>query len=91
MEMITFEKAYEIVMNSAFSTGSEKVSFMNSLGRVLAGSVVSDIDMPPFNKASVDGFACRKSEQEFELEIIETISAGRTPEKSLGLLQCSRI
>jgi molybdopterin molybdotransferase len=49
------------------------------------------MDMPAFNKASVDGFACRKSEIYNELEIIETIPAGRNPEKTLGKDQCSRI
>jgi molybdopterin molybdotransferase len=91
MEMISFEKAYEIVMNSSFSTGIEEILFSRSLGRVLAGDVISDIDMPPFNKASVDGFACRRSELDKELEIIETIRAGVPPEKSIDVNQCSRI
>jgi molybdopterin molybdotransferase len=91
MEMISFEEAYEIVMNSAFSTGQETVSFAESLNRVLAGAVRSDIDLPPFNKASVDGFAIRKSDMGNELEIIETIPAGKDPEKSVGENQCSRI
>ena len=91
MEMITFEKAYEIVINSAFHTGTETIPFTNSLNRVLSGNVVSDIDMPPFNKASVDGFACRKSDIDRDLEIIETIPAGKSPEKILSENQCSRI
>ena len=62
IEMITFEKAKEIVMNSGFETGLESIPLTDSLGRILAGDVISDVDMPPFNKASVDGFACRKSE-----------------------------
>jgi molybdopterin molybdotransferase len=91
MEMISFEKAYEIVMNSSFSTGTEEVMFTDSLNRILAGNVISDIDMPPFDKASVDGFACRKQDLDHELEIIETIPAGKVPEKAPGKDQCSRI
>ncbi len=91
MEMITFEKAFEIVMNSAFRTGTETVPYTGSSGRILAENIVSDIDMPPFNKASVDGFACRKAELGNELEIIETIPAGMWPEKPVGNMQCSRI
>jgi molybdopterin molybdotransferase len=91
MEIITFEKATEIVLNSSFITATEKISFIHSLDRVLADEVMSDMDMPPFNKASVDGFACRKSELGNELEIIETIPAGKWPEKSIGKQQCSRI
>ncbi len=91
MEMIPFEKAYEIVMNSAFSTGTETIPFTDALNRVLAEPVTSDIDMPPFNKASVDGFALRKSDIGNDLEIIETIPAGKHPDRNLGTNQCSRI
>lgn len=91
MEMIPFEKAHDIVMNSVFSTGTEIVSFTDSLNRVLAVQVTSDMDMPPFNKASVDGFAIRKSDINNDLEIIETIPAGKFPEKYISKNQCSRI
>ncbi len=91
MEMIPFEKAFGIVMDSSFSTGTDLVPFQDSLDRILAEDIKSDIDMPPFNKASVDGFACRKSELDHELEIIETIPAGKIPEKAIGIDQCSKI
>ena len=91
LDIITYERAFENVMDSSFSTPIEQISFVNSLGRVLAADVASDTDMPPFNKATVDGFACRKSELINELEIIETIRAGKSPEKALGRQQCTRI
>lgn len=91
MEIITFEKAYKTVITSAFSTGTESVSFIDSLNRVLAGDITSDMDIPPFNKATVDGFACRKADLETDLEIIETIAAGVQPQKTIFENQCSRI
>ncbi|MCX6252889.1 MAG: molybdopterin molybdotransferase MoeA [Bacteroidia bacterium] len=91
MEIITFEEAYRIVLNSALNTGTETVSFIDSLNRVLAGDITSDMDIPPFNKATVDGFACRKANLELELEIIETIAAGMQPENAISEHQCSRI
>jgi molybdopterin molybdotransferase len=91
MDMITFEEAYKIVMNSSFSTGTEVIPFEKSLNRILAEDVFSDTDMPPFNKSSVDGFACRRKELGRELEIIETIPAGKWPEKSPATGECSRI
>ena len=39
------------------------------------------MDMPPFNKATVDGFACRKADLAAELELIETIPAGKSASK----------
>jgi len=89
--MIPFEKAYEIVMSSSFPMKTENVDFTKSLSRILAGNVISDMEMPPFNKASVDGFACKKPDLAVDLEIIETIPAGRWPEKKVGKGQCSRI
>lgn len=89
--MIPFRKAYEIVIGSSFSTGTERIPFNKSLGRILARDVISDIDMPPFNKASVDGFACRRSELSRDLEVIETIPAGKIPDKALGKEQCAKI
>lgn len=91
MEMIQFKDAYDTVMKSAFSTGNETVELADSLDRVLEADVLSDIDMPPFTRSSVDGFACRRSELEHELEVIETIPAGKAPMKMIGKGQCSRI
>ncbi len=91
MEMITFEKAYEIVMNSEVSSGTENIQFQNSHGRILAGNVVSDTDMPPFDKASMDGFACSRKDIGLDLKVIETIPAGKFPEKEIRNGECSRI
>ena len=91
MEMISLEKAYETVLASAISTGNETIPFTSSLGRVLARDIASDMDMPPFNKSTVDGFACRSEDLGSELEIIETIAAGNSPSKNVGQGMCARI
>lgn len=89
--MVSFEEAYETVINSVRSTGFESVSFIESLNRILAEDIFSDMDMPPFNKATVDGFACRKADLGKEMEILETIAAGMQPSKMINAEQCSRI
>jgi molybdopterin molybdotransferase len=89
--MISFDEAYKIVINSFTTTGTESVSFIESLGRILADDIRSDMDMPPFNKATVDGFACRKGDLSDELVILETIAAGMKPTKFVSERQCSRI
>ena len=89
--MILFEDALNIVKSSAFIKGVEKVGFMDSLNRVLAEDVKSDMQMPPFDKSAVDGYACRKEDMFNELEIIETIPAGTAPQKKVGKNQCSKI
>ena len=89
--MITFEKAFDIVMNSVFETGAEIIPFENSSQRILDEDIVSDIDMPPFNRSAVDGYACKRSEINGELEVVETIAAGKVPFMMVGKNQCSKI
>ncbi|MBD3180188.1 MAG: molybdopterin molybdenumtransferase MoeA [Candidatus Latescibacteria bacterium] len=92
IKMIPFEKAYRIMMETAEPVKNiEKVPLIDSGGRVLAGDIRSDVDMPPFNKSAMDGFACRLEDTGSTLEIIETIPAGREPDKKIGPGQCSRI
>jgi molybdopterin molybdotransferase len=91
MEMITFEEAYRTVLISAFSTGTETVSFEDSLNRILAEDIESDMEIPPFNRSAVDGYACRKRDLNNELEVVEVISAGQVPSKNVCKNQCSKI
>lgn len=89
--MISFEQALDIVMSTSFRTGTETISYTDALNRVLAGNINSDMDLPPFKKSSVDGFACRKTDLGNDLEILETVPAGNWPSKTIGCNQCSRI
>jgi len=89
--MISFEKALETVLNSARLLGSERIDFKCALNRVLAEDVVSDMDMPPFNKSAMDGFACRRADLGNELTVVETIPAGYVPQKTIAVNQCSKI
>lgn len=89
--MISFEEAYKIVIDSAILTGSERIPFTESAGRILAQAVYSDQDMPPFNRSAVDGYACRRADLGMDLEMMEVIAAGREPLKEVGEGQCSKI
>ena len=89
--MIKFDDAFEIMMGSARRLGMERVGIERALNRVLAEDVASDIDMPPFNKSAMDGFACRRADLANELTIIETIPAGLVPKKVIEQNQCAKI
>ena len=89
--MILFEDAYKLVINSAVKVENEYVGLNNSLNRILAEDVISDINMPPFDKSAMDGFACRKEDIFNELQIIEVIPAGIAPEKRIEKNLCSKI
>jgi molybdopterin molybdotransferase len=64
------------------------------LGWVLAEEVASDLSMPPFDKALMDGYAVRTAdlpEGRGTLTVIDEITAGQTPRLPLGAGQAARI
>lgn len=89
--MLSFEKALDTVLRSARPLGAENVDITDAMNRVLAEDVKSDMDMPPFNKSAMDGYACRRADLANELAVIETIPAGYAPTKSVGPGQCAKI
>jgi molybdopterin molybdotransferase len=64
------------------------------LGAVLAEDVRSDIDMPPYDKSMMDGYAVRTTDVpggRGELAIIEEVMAGKMPRLPLTERQATRI
>lgn len=67
--------------------GAETVALGAALGRVLAADVVADVDVPGFDRSSVDGFAVRAADTQGAGEDTpvvlrlneEVLSAGRVP------------
>jgi molybdopterin molybdotransferase len=89
--MITMEEAEAIIRTDVRTLGVERVPLANCLNRVLREDVVSDIDMPPFDKSAVDGYACRMNDINNPLTPIETIPAGIQPQKTVGPNECAKI
>jgi len=89
--MILFEEALKLVLHNAKIIDIESVKLVDSLNRVLAHDIISDIDMPPFNKSAVDGYACKISDIKNILEVVEIIPAGCVPKKAINENQCSKI
>jgi molybdopterin molybdotransferase len=89
--VIKFEEAIEILRANFLQTGTERTDIKECLNRVLREDIFSDMNMPPFNKSAMDGYACRREDIANELEVIEVIPAGYQPEKTIGKNQCSKI
>jgi molybdopterin molybdotransferase len=89
--LLTLDEALAIVLKSARTLESEPVELAQAIGRVLAQDVASDVDMPPFPKAAMDGYACRRADLGRELSVVETIPAGSLPTQRIGAGQCARI
>ena len=89
--MLSYKEALKIVLDSAPEAGSEYIDFKDALGRILYEDVISDIDLPPFSKSAMDGYACRREDIAHELEVIEIIPAGKDPTKRIQKGQCAKI
>jgi molybdopterin molybdotransferase len=89
--MIPFEQAFDTVMDHVRRLPAERVELAAATGRVLAEPVSTDMDFPPFDKACMDGFACRREDLGQSLEVVETVAAGVVPTRSLGPGQATKI
>ncbi len=55
--MIPIKKALEIVEKETKPLSSERVDLADSVGRVLAEDITADMDLPPFDRSQMDGYA----------------------------------
>ena len=60
--MIPVEKALESVLAHTPCLPVEEVPLEEAVGRVLAEDVASDVDMPPFDRSAMDGYAVRAAD-----------------------------
>jgi molybdopterin molybdotransferase len=92
--MLTVSAAQTLILQHARPLPPETVPLTAALGRVLAEAVASDLDVPPFDKALMDGYAVRAQDLPTgvgSLRVVEEITAGQTPSRSLGAGQASRV
>ncbi len=92
--MHTIEEAFRLVMERSIPLSPARRGLAEALGCMLAEDVVADLDLPPFDKALVDGYAVRAADLSGEdrwLVIGEEITAGRTPTRPLGPREAAAI
>ena len=56
---VAVEEAREAAVSGVVRLAAESVSLDESAGRVLVGDVTSAVDVPPFRRATMDGYAVR--------------------------------
>ena len=79
--MISVDKALAIVLERISSLGAETVALEDALGRILAEDIFADMDLPPFDRARMDGYGVRASDVENVpvcLRVIGEVAAGNT-------------
>ena len=81
--VMEIEKAIEVVTSGATIVGTEEVALEEAAGRVLAIEVTAGLNVPPFDRSSLDGYALNSegtkeasSKEPVKLKILETVGAG---------------
>ena len=92
--MFSFQQAQQIIISKAGSFGEETVFLDDAFGRIVAEPVIANRDYPPFNRATMDGYAlCLKDLEDGTrtFSIVETIFAGQAFRTELAVNQCYKI
>src|SRR4051812_29593597 len=93
--MRSVAEAQRIILEHARPLAAQTAPLSASaLGLVLAEDVASDTDMPPHDKALMDGYAVRCTdlrEGRATLTVVEEVTAGKVPTRSVGPGQATRI
>jgi molybdopterin molybdotransferase len=96
--MITVEEALEKILSHILPLGAEKVSLLQTLGRVIAEDVYASRDIPPFDNSGMDGYAVRwvdvegaSEDRPVRLEVIEDLPAGFISKRTVEKGQAIRI
>ncbi|MEF8914827.1 molybdopterin biosynthesis protein [Natronomonas sp.] len=92
------EEAHEMIDDLDLRPDDETVPLREARGRVLAERVDADLDVPGFDRASVDGYALR-AEDTFgadeadpnRLELVGEVHAGAEPDVEVGAGECAEI
>lgn len=92
--MIDFAEAVETMLSQTFRLPAERLPLDDAVGLVLAEDVASDVDMPPFDKSAMDGFAviaADLAEAPRALRVTQEVAAGAVPTRAVVSGECARI
>ncbi len=92
--MITVQEAISITLRETPGSDPVVVSLLEASGCVLAEDVYSDIDMPPFDKSAMDGYAVRYEDTKTcpsVLDVVGFIPAGVYPDFAIESGQSAKI
>jgi molybdopterin molybdotransferase len=78
--MIPISEAIRIILEQAKPLPRERINLSEALGRVLAEGIIAESDLPPFDRAQMDGYAVRSSDLltvPARLRVVGESAAGR--------------
>jgi molybdopterin molybdotransferase len=98
-ETIAVEEAIALVLGAATPIErTERVGLRESAGRVIAEPPSAPMDVPPFDRAAMDGYAVRADDtfgagryDPRTLRILETVYTGQLPSRPIAAGECVEI
>jgi len=93
-DMVGVEHALKTILDSTTVMQNETLPFRSASGCTLAEEVYADIDIPPFNKSAMDGYAIRSRdslEGTTDFTVTGICAAGSIPEIGIGPGECMKI
>ena len=98
LELCDIEYAKSIVKGVIESYENEEVNLFNSINRILAEDIISNVDVPPFDRSKMDGYAV-KSEDTYDaeednpitLKIVDSVKAGEFSDVEIKNGECIEI
>ena len=92
------DEVKNIISNLAIIRKTEKIYLTETYGRILAEDIHATIDLPPFDRASMDGYAVKAKDtftatedKPVLLNLSEVVKAGNIPKKKLMEGNCVEI
>ena len=93
--LLTVDEAVAAILERARPLDPRLIPLADALGLVLAEPIVADGDLPPFAKATMDGYAVRSADLaaggEHRFRVVAEITAGQTSDRALGPGEAARI
>jgi putative molybdopterin biosynthesis protein len=92
-QLLTFNEAKKVIEHEfkLKQLSVEEIPILEASSRVLAGNIASDLDIPPFSRSTVDGYAVRAEDtfgaeenRPIMLKVIGTVNIGEPPKTTLG-------
>jgi len=92
--MMEYEEALRNILKNTSPLPAEKISVEDCIGRILREDIYSTVEMPPFEKAAMDGYAVYAQDVKnapTNLRCIGLIQAGDMFKKKLNRAECVKI
>jgi molybdopterin molybdotransferase len=89
--MISVDQALKIIDSKTTPLLKQKIQLQDALNFVLAESVLSPINMPPFRQSAMDGYALNYSESISEYKLVGEVAAGSADQFKLNPGEAVRI